>query len=75
MIDVIDLALKWVVAPLVGIVWFMYRTMQAQGTDIAVLKAVLQANKDAHDREFKEMKSNFKAVMDKLDSIEQYLRK
>lgn len=75
MLDLVDLALKWIVAPLLAVVWYQHRTMQAHGTDIAVLKAVLQANKEAHDREFKEMRANFKAVMDKLDSIEQYLRK
>lgn len=32
-------------------------------------------SKDAHDREFKEMRSNFTAVLTKLDSIEQHLRK
>lgn len=75
MLELVDLALKWVVAPLLAVVWYLHKTVQAQGTDIAVLKAVLQANKEAHDKEFKEMKANFKAVMDKLDSIEQYLRK
>jgi len=75
MLDLIDLILKWLVAPLAGAVFYLYKTVQTQSTDIAVLKAVLQANKEAHDREFKEMKANFKAVMDKLDSIERYLRK
>jgi hypothetical protein len=36
---------------------------------------VHDANKLAHDREFKEMRDNFKIVMTKLDSIEQALRK
>jgi len=75
MVDMLDFALKWVVAPLLAFVWYLNKVVQVQSTDIAVLKAVLQANKEAHDREFKEMKANFKAVMDKLDSIEQYLRK
>jgi tRNA A-37 threonylcarbamoyl transferase component Bud32 len=75
MVELIDLALKWLVAPLLAVAWYLHRTVHAQGVDIAVLKAVLQANKEVHDREFKEVKTNFKAVMDKLDSIEQYLRK
>ena len=75
MVEMLDFALKWVVAPLLAFVWYLNKVVQVQSTDIAVLKAVLQANKEAHDREFKEMKANFKAVMDKLDSIEQYLRK
>lgn len=75
MVELVDFALKWVVAPLLGFVWYLHRVVQVQSTDIAVLKAVLHANKEAHDREFKEVKANFKAVMDKLDSIEQHLRK
>ena len=67
--------MKWVVAPVAAFVWVLYRTVQTQGTEIAVLKAILNANKEAHDREFKEMRENFKSVMSKLDSIEQALRK
>jgi hypothetical protein len=67
--------MQWVVAPVAAFVWVIFRTQQAQSTDIAVLKATQKANKEAHDREFKEMSGNFKAVLDKLDSIEQHLRK
>jgi hypothetical protein len=49
--------------------------VQSQTTDIAVLKATQAANKEAHDREFKEMKASFQKVLDKLDSIEAHMRK
>jgi hypothetical protein len=73
--DLLDLMMKWIVAPVAAFVWIIFRTQQTHTTDIAVLKATQQANKEAHDREFKEMRGSFKAVLDKLESIEQHLRK
>jgi hypothetical protein len=73
--DLLDAAMKWIVAPVAAFVWIIFRTQQDHSTAIAVLKATQQANKEAHDREFKEMRGSFKAVLDKLESIEQYLRK
>ena len=67
--------MQWVVVPVAGFVWLMYRTQQDHGTKLAVLAAVHDANKEAHDREFKQLQDNFKAVFAKLDNIEQALRK
>lgn len=76
--DVLELLralLQWAVAGLIAVVAYLIRVVGVQNTDIAVLKAVQAANKEAHDREFKEMKTSFKAVLDKLDSIEAHLRR
>jgi hypothetical protein len=73
--EVLDVVMKWVVAPVAAFVWLMYRSQQTQQTDIAVLKAEAAANKQAHDREFKQLQDNFKAVFTKLDNIEMALRK
>lgn len=73
--EIIKVVMQWVIVPVVGFVWLMYKTQQQHQTDIAVLKAVHEANKEAHDREFKEMRESFKAVFAKLDNIEQALRK
>ena len=73
--EFLDVAMKWIVAPVAAFVWIIFRTQQDHSTEIAVLKATQQANKEAHDREFKEMRGSFKAVLDKLESIEQHLRK
>lgn len=72
---VADVLLKWLVAPMAGVLWMLHRTQQDHRTDLAVLKAEAVANKQAHDREFKELRDSFKAVMTKLDSIEEALRK
>lgn len=73
--DVLEAVMKWVVAPVAGFVFLQYRTQQSHATEIAVLKAEAAANKLAHDREFKQLQDNFKAVFTKLDTIEMALRK
>lgn len=73
--DILDALMKWIVAPVSAFVFLIYKTQQNHATEIAVIKATQQANKEAHDREFKEMRGSFKAVMDKLENIEQHLRK
>ena len=74
-IEMAKVVMQWVIVPIAGFVWLIYKTQQQHQTDIAVLKAVHDANKEAHDREFKEMRESFKAVFAKLDNIEQALRK
>ena len=73
--DILNTIMSWVVAPVAAFVWLLHTKTQANSTDIAVLKATQAANKEAHDREFKEMKESFRAVMEKLDNIETHLRK
>jgi hypothetical protein len=73
--EMLDAVIKWIVAPVSAFVFLMYRVQQSHATEIAVLKATQAANKEAHDREFKELRDTLKAVMGKLDSIESALRK
>jgi Tfp pilus assembly protein PilO len=80
--EAVKMLAQWAVAGLIAIVGYLYRAMSHQsealrvhGTEIAVIKAVQAANKEAHDREFKEMKASFAKVLDKLDNIEAHLRK
>ena len=73
--EVLKSLVQWVVIPVGGFVWLMYRTQQDHATKLAVLEAVHEANKQAHDREFKQLQDNFKAVFAKLDDIERALRK
>ena len=74
-LDVIQATMQWIVAPILAGVIFMYRTQQTHATQIAVLQAVHEANKEAHDKEFKEMRENFRRIFEKLDTIEAVLRK
>ena len=73
--DVLEFIMEWAVAPVAAIVFAMYNRQQSHSTDIAVLKATASANKEAHDREFKQIQDSFKAVFLKLDDIERALRK
>lgn len=74
-LEIVKAVMQWIVVPIAGFVWLMYRSLQDHQTEIAVLKAISVANKEAHDREFKEMRENFKTIFSKLDNIEQALRK
>lgn len=73
--DLLNTIMQWVVAPVAAFVVWLHSRVQIHATDIAVIKAVQAANKEAHDREFKEMKANFVQVIEKLDNIEAHLRK
>ena len=73
--DILEALMKWIVAPVAAFVFLQYRTQQVHATDIAVLKAEATANRNAHDREFKQLQDNFKVVFTKLDDIERALRK
>ena len=73
--ETLDLFLKYVVVPVGAFAWMIYSKTQSHHTDIEVLKAQVQATKEAHDREFKEVRENFKRVFEKLDGIEEALRK
>lgn len=75
LLDILRMFMQWGVVPLVGFVWFIHKNQQNHNTEIAVLKALYAANKESHDREFKEVKDSFKTVLSKLEGIEQYLRK
>lgn len=74
-VEIVKIAMQWLVVPVAGFVWLIFRTQQNHATEIAVLKAIYAANKEAHDREFREVRESFKGVFAKLDNIEQALRK
>jgi hypothetical protein len=74
-LDVINTTMQWIVAPILAGVIFMYRTQQTHSTQIAVLQAVHEATKEAHDKESMEMRENFRRIFEKLDTIEAVLRK
>lgn len=67
--------LQWIIAPVAAFVWMNYMRLQKHDTDIAVLKASSSSAKEAHDREIKEIRETSRAIMAKLDSIEEALRK
>ena len=73
--EIINSIMQWIVAPIAAFVWLLHSRSQAQSTEIAVLRAMHEANKEFHDREFKELRETLKTINNKLDSIEQAMRK
>ena len=67
--------MRWVVAPVAAFVWLIYMRQQDHHTDLAVLKAEAAERKTAHERELKEIRDMIRAIFNKLDSIEEALRK
>jgi hypothetical protein len=72
---VLSAIMQWVVAPVAAFVWIIYQKQQNHSTAIAVLQAETTAARQAHDREIKEIRETSRAIMAKLDSIEEALRK
>lgn len=73
--DMIDLIMKWLVAPVGAFVFMMWTRQQDHHTDIAVLKSETIHDKLSHDREMKEMRETVRQIFAKLDRIEEALRK
>lgn len=74
-LKILSAIMQWVIAPVAAFVWVLYQRQQNHTTDIAVLKAQVEASRLAHDREIKEIRETSRAIMAKLDSIEEALRK
>ena len=73
--DLLNTIMQWVVAPVAAFVFVLHNKVQDHATTIAVLTSKLDANKDSHDREMKEIKETTNKIFAKLDSIEESLRK
>lgn len=74
-LQMVNAILQWIIAPVAAFVWLIYRQQQKHDTAIAVLQAETSMAKLAHDREIKEIRETSRAIMAKLDSIEEALRK
>lgn len=74
-LKVLGVIMQWIIAPVAAFVWIIYRQQQQHETSIAVLQAETASARLAHDREIKEIRETSRAIMQKLDSIEEALRK
>jgi hypothetical protein len=74
MLEMLNIVMQWLVAPIIAAVWMLYTKASKNETDIAVLKAMYDSSAIHHDREMKEMRDTIKAIFNKLDSIEHSLR-
>lgn len=74
-LNVLGAIAQWVIAPVGAFVWIIYQKQQHHTTAIAVLQAETTSARLSHDREVKEIRETSRAIMAKLDSIEEALRK
>ena len=72
---VLNAIMQWIIAPVAAFVWVIYRQQQKHETAIAVLQSESMTSRVSHDREIKEIRETTRAIMNKLDSIEEALRK
>ena len=72
--EMLEFIAQWLAAPLAFVVWFLFMKSTKNERDIAVLQAQYESNRQAYDREMKELKETVKAIFNKLDNIEQALR-
>jgi hypothetical protein len=74
-LKVLNAMMQWIIMPVAAFVWVIYRQQQKHETAIAVLQTATDTARQAHDREIKEIRETTRAIMAKLDSIEEALRK
>ena len=65
--DVIQLALRWILAPLAAVVWMLYRQQQTHTTQLAVLQNQADIVRTAHDRQIRDIKEMLNKILEKLD--------
>lgn len=73
--ELAKILLQFAVLPMVAFMWAHYKMTQSHATEIAVMKSEYALTKEGHDRELKEIKEGFKAVLSKLDEIQKDFRK
>ena len=67
--------MTWIVAPVAGYVFLLHKNVQGNSVQIAVLNAEINNLRELHGREVKDMKVSMERIFEKLDNIEQALRK
>lgn len=75
LLELAKLLLQFAVIPIGAFMWMHYKMTQEHDTEIAVMKSEFALTKENHDRELKEIKEGFKAVLSKLDEIQKDFRK
>ncbi len=74
-LDALDIAMKWLVAPIGAFAIWLYNRLTALETAIKVLERDVENNKNIHDKDMAETRDYLKGIMQKLDNIEVFLRK
>ena len=73
--ELFDLAMKWIVAPLVGIVVWLLKRVTNMATEIKVLETKIEAQGQVSKAAHENLQSQMTQILTKLDSLEAFLRK
>ncbi len=73
--DILNQIMTWIVAPVAGYAYMLHRRVDQNATRIAVQSAEIANLRELHGREVKDIKVQMERIFEKLDSIEQALRK
>jgi hypothetical protein len=73
--EIIDLTMKWIVAPLAGVVVWLLKRVASMATEIKVLETKIEAQSQASRAAHENLQSQMTQILNKLDSLEEYLRK
>jgi len=73
--ELLNQIMTWIVAPVAGYVFLLHKNVQGNSVQIAVLNAEINNLRELHGREVKDMKVSMERIFEKLDNIEQALRK
>jgi len=73
--DILNQIMTWIVAPVAGYAYMLQRRVDENATRLAVQSAEIANLRELHGREVKDIKVQMERIFEKLDSIEQALRK
>ena len=65
--DILEVIMRWVVAPLCAVVWMVYQRQQEHNIKLAVLQKQADIVQTAHDREIRDIKDMLNKILEKLD--------
>ena len=75
LIEVIGGIIQWVFFPILYLQYTFYQQLKKQDKELAVLQAKSEVQTQSTDRELKEIKQTVDRIFQKLDSLENNLRK
>ena len=75
LIEVIGGIIQWVIFPILYLQYTFYQQLKKQDKELAVLQAKSEVQTQSSDRELKEIKNTVDRIFQKLDSLENNLRK
>ena len=73
--ELLNQIMTWILTPVAGYVSLLHKTVQGNSVQIAVLNAEINNLRELHGREVKDMKISMERIFEKLDNIEQALRR